>query len=130
VSLVRYSLLVLGVALGTLVLCWPFVLRPLDLSARAAVLFGLAVALANTIAAHALVRWSAGRSTTAFLRAVLGGMVGRMAVMLAAVVAGLLSLGLPRIPLAFSLLSYFVVFLTMELTILHRQTSAERSDAR
>jgi hypothetical protein len=130
VSLVRYSILVLGVALGTLVLSWPFVLRRLDLSARAAVLFGLAVALANTIAAHALVRWSAGRSTTAFLRAVLGGMVGRMAVMLAAVVAGLLALGLPRIPLAFSLLSYFVVFLTMELTILHRQTSADGSGAR
>ena len=75
-------------------------------------------------------RWSAGRSTTAFLRAVLGGMLARMALMLAAVLAGLLALGLPRLPLAFSLLSYFALFLTMELTILHRQTSSEGSRAR
>ena len=71
-------------------------------------------------------RWSAGRSTNAFLRAVLGGMVGRMVLMLAAVVAGVLALGLPRLPLAFSLLSYFVVFLVMELSILHRRTTTPR----
>jgi hypothetical protein len=123
-------LLVVGVALGTLLVAWPLGLQALELPARAAVLFGLAIALANTIAAHALVRWSAGRSTTAFLRAVLGGMVGRMALMLGAVFAGLVALGLPRLPLAFSLLSYFVVFLTMEITILHRQTSSEGNRAR
>jgi len=104
--------------------------RPLDQAARASVLFGAGLAVANTIVAHALVRWSAGRSTNVFLRAVLGGMVGRMALMLGAVLAGLLALGLPRLPLAFSLLSYFVVFLIMELTILHRQTSTEGSRAR
>ena len=53
-----------------------------------------------------------------------------MVVMLAAVVVGLLALGLPRLPLAFSLLSYFVVFLAMELTILHRQTSGPSSATR
>ena len=129
-SLGRYSSLVLAVATGTLAVSWPVLVRPLDQAARAAVLFGAGLAVANTIAAHALVRWSAGRSTNAFLRAVLGGMVGRMALMLGAVVAGLLALGLPRLPLAFSLLSYFVVFLIMELTILHRQTSTEGSRAR
>ena len=74
-------------------------------------------------AAHALVQWSSRRSTNAFLGAVLGGMVGRMALMLAAVVAGVLLLDLPKVPLAVSLLSYFVLFLAMELTILHRRTS-------
>lgn len=121
-SLGRYSLLVFGTALATLLVAWPLVLRRLDAPGRAGVGFGTAVALANTIAAHALLRWSAGRSTTAFLRAVLGGMLARMALMLAAVVAGLLALDLPRLPLAFSLLSYFVVFLVMEISILHRQT--------
>ena len=47
-----------------------------------------------------------------------------MGLMLAAVVAGVLLLGLPKLPLAVSLLSYFVLFLVMELTILHRRTSA------
>jgi hypothetical protein len=130
VSLGRYSILVLGVAFATLALAWPLALRRLDAPGRAAVGFGASVALANTIAAHALVCWSAGRSTTAFLRAVLGGMLGRMVLMLAAVLAGLLALGLPRLPLAFSLLSYFVVFLAMELTILHRHTSGPARAAR
>ncbi len=75
------------------------------------------------MAAHALVRWSSRRSTNVFLGAVLGGMVGRMALMLAAVVAGILVLKLPKVPLAASLLSYFVLFLVMELSILHRSTS-------
>jgi hypothetical protein len=56
--------------------------------------------------------------------AVLGGMVGRMAVMLAAVVAGVLVLGLPKVPLAVSLLGYFVVFLVFELTVLQRRTGS------
>jgi hypothetical protein len=130
VSLGRYSILVLGVALATLALAWPAALRRLDAPARAAVGFGASVALANTIAAHALVRWSAGRSTNAFLRAVLGGMVARMALMLAALLAGFFLLGLPRLPLAFSLLSYFVLFLTMELAIAHRQTGTPAGAAR
>jgi hypothetical protein len=46
-----------------------------------------------------------------------------MAFMLAAVVAAVLWLGLPKVPLAVSLLSYFVLFLGIELTILHRRTS-------
>jgi hypothetical protein len=51
-------------------------------------------------------------------------MVGRMAVMLAAVVLAVLRLGLPSVPLAVSLLSYFVAFLVMEIAILHRQAGA------
>jgi len=47
-----------------------------------------------------------------------------MAVMLAAVVAGVFVLSLPKVPLAVSLLSYFVLFLIMELSILHRRTSS------
>jgi hypothetical protein len=41
--------------------------------------------------------------------------------MLAAVVAAILWLGLPRLPLVASLLSYFVLFLILELTVLHRR---------
>jgi uncharacterized membrane protein YccF (DUF307 family) len=67
--------------------------------------------------------WSANRSTNVFMGAVLGGMVGRMGLLLAAVVAAVLLLGLPKVPLALSLLSYFVLFLVFELAMLHRKTS-------
>ena len=123
-SLLRYTIFVLCVAAATSALAWGVALRRADAPTRWAVAFGGALAVANTLAAHGLVLWSARRSTNAFLGAVLGGMVGRMGLMLAAVVAGVLLLGLPKLPLAVSLLSYFVLFLIMELSILHRRTSA------
>jgi len=123
-SLLRYTILVLCVAAATSALAWGVALRRADAPTRWAVAFGGALAVANTLAAHGLVLWSSRRSTNAFLGAVLGGMVGRMGLMLAGVVAGILLLGLPKLPLAVSLLSYFVLFLVMELSILHRRPSA------
>ena len=123
-SLVRYSILVLAISVVTFALAWGAALRRADVATRWAAAFGAGLALANTLVAHSLVLWSSRRSTNAFLGAVLGGMVGRMAVMLAAVVAGVFVLSLPKVPLAVSLLSYFVLFLIMELSILHRRTSA------
>ncbi|HYN02503.1 MAG TPA: hypothetical protein VE359_08660 [Vicinamibacteria bacterium] len=122
-SLLRYSILVVGVAVATFALAWAVALRRADAPTRWAAAFGAALALANTMAAHAIVLWSSRRSTNAFLGAILGGMVGRMAAMLATVAAGVLVLGLPKLPLAVSLLFYFVFFLVMELTILHRRTT-------
>jgi hypothetical protein len=126
-SLLRYTILVCGIGATTFALAWGLALRRADGPTRAAAAFGGTLAVANTVAAHALVRWSSRRSTNAFLGAVLGGMVGRMALVLAALVAGVRGLGLPRLPLAFSLLSYFVLFLVLELTILHRRTSTPES---
>ncbi len=113
-----------GVAVSLLALAWPLGLRRLDAASRWAAVYGTALAVLNTIVAHFLVRWSSRRSTTVFLGAVLGGMVGRMALLLVAVVAGIVLLELPRLPLAVSLLTYFVLFLIMEMTILHRRTPA------
>jgi putative flippase GtrA len=129
-TLGRYTILVLGVVAASVAIAAPLLLRRLDAPARAAVAYGAALAVLNTLAAHALVVWSDRRSTQAFLRAVLGGMLGRLALMLAAVVAGVLALGLPKVPLALALLSYFVVFLVMELSILHRRTGAPAGPAR
>ncbi len=117
-SLLRYSVLVLAVAAATLVAAALVV--PRGTPALTAVAFGAALATLNTLAAHALVGWSERRSTKVFLGAVLGGMVGRMALMLAAVLVGILVLGLPQLPLVVSLLGYFVLFLVLELTVQHR----------
>jgi hypothetical protein len=129
-TLGKYTMLVLGVVAVAAAVASPLGLRGLDGPARAAVAYGTAIAVLNTLAAHALVVWSEGRSTTTFLRAVLGGMAGRMAVALAAVVVGILALGLPRLPLVVALLCFFVVFLIMELSILHRHKGAAAGLAR
>jgi hypothetical protein len=122
VSLGRYAVVVLGAVAGSLGLWWLIAGRSRGGEELAAVAVGAALAAVNTTVAHALVLWSQPRSTNAFLGAVLGGMVGRMGLMLVAVVAAVLGLGLPKVPLAVSLLGHFVAFLVLELTILHRRT--------
>ena len=123
-SLGRYASIVaavLGGSLGGLVLLFG---ARVDPETRNAILLGALLAAANTLLAYFLTVWSQPRSTQTFLAAVLGGMVGRMGLLLAAVVAAVLVLGLPKVPLAVSLLGYFVVFLVFELTLLHRRTSS------
>jgi hypothetical protein len=122
----RYALVVLGVVAATLAAAWPVVRA----EARAAVLLGAALAAANTIAAFTLTVWSMGRSANVFLGAVLGGMVARMGVMLAAFAAAAKLFSVPALPLAVSVLSYFVAFLVFELVVLHRRTSSPRVPAR
>jgi branched-subunit amino acid ABC-type transport system permease component len=107
---------------GSLALVWPL-LSGAGPSAQRAVGFGAALAAVNTALAYFLARWSSRRSPNVFLGAVLGGMFGRIVVMLGAIALGVLALDLPRLPLAFSVLSYFTVFLIFELALLHRQTS-------
>jgi hypothetical protein len=122
VSLARYATVVAGIVGGSLLLAWPF-LGSLGRQGRLAAACGGSVAAANALLAHVLVLWTEGRSTNVFLGTILGGMVGRMALMLAAVVVAVLGFGLPKVPLAVALLSYFVVLLVLELSVLHRRTS-------
>ena len=120
-SLGRYAGFVLAVVAATLGLVWLGFGQRLSAAALRGVVMGGALAAVNTLAAYGLVRWAQGRSTNAFMGAVLGGMVGRMGLMLAAVVAAVLLLGVPKVPLALSLLSYFVFFLVFEIAVLQRQ---------
>lgn len=119
-SLSRYALLVVALAAGSLAALWPLALGGLPAGGRWAVLFGAGLAVANTVAAYGLVRWSEGRSANAMVTAVLGGMVTRMAVMLGAVLVAVLLLGLPQVPLVVSLLAYFTFFLVLELRLAAR----------
>jgi len=124
-SVARYAVIALGVVAATLAAAWPAV----SADARGAVLFGAGLALANTVLAYFLTVRALALSPNVFLGVVLGGMLARMIVMLLAVVAGVKGLGLPALPLAVALLSYFVAFLAFELTVLHRRTS-QRTAAR
>lgn len=117
----RYALVVLAVAGGSLGLLSGLLRQSLGPAALEAALLGGLLAAANTLAAYALVLWSMKRSMKTFLGAVLGGMLGRMGLMLVAVAAAVVRLGLPQVPLIVSLLSYFVVFLALELTVLNRK---------
>lgn len=116
-TLARYSAVVLGAVGASLGAVWPL----LAADARPAVLTGALLASVNTVCAFSLALWSAGRSNNAFFIAVLGGMLARMTVLLAAVLVGVLVVGLPKLPLAFALLAYFVAFLVLELAVISRR---------
>ena len=124
-SLRRYTLVVLGLASGSLSVVAAF-RESLGPEGLLATMVGAALAAANTLAAYALVIWSSPRSPRVFLGSLLGGMLGRMAVMLVAVAAAILYFRLPQVPLVFSLLAYFVGFLVLELCVLQRRTVTER----
>jgi hypothetical protein len=120
-SLARYAMWVMVAVLGPLALL-QFFLGPSDPLAVRSAAFGGALAALNAIAAYGLVSWSQGRSTNAFLGAVLGGMVARMGLLLGAVALGLGAFDLARLPLVTALLGYFVVFLVLEMRILNRRS--------
>ena len=124
-SVTRYALIVLGIVSATLAAAWPFVAS----EARAAVLAGAGLSAGNTVLAYFLTMRSLAWPANVFLGVVLGGMVARMVTMLGAVIAAVVALELPSLPLAVSLLAYFVAFLGFELTVLHRVTS-QRAVAR
>jgi hypothetical protein len=107
------------VAAASLSLAWPFADR---LGARgwAAAAVGAALAVLNTLAAYRLVVWSEGKPTVPFFRAILGGMLVRMTLLLVAVVLALRVAGLPAVPFVVSLLGHFVAFLALETAILSR----------
>jgi hypothetical protein len=123
VSFKRYALIVALIVVSSMLLVLTGLAQVLDAPARLATIVGGLLAAANTLVAYFLVGWAEKRTTKLFLGAVLGGMLGRMAVLLMAVVAAILYFGLPKVPLAVSLLAYFVVFLVFELRVLHQKTT-------
>ena len=120
-SLPRYAAFVMAVLAATLTVVWLAWGERSGDRAFVGVALGAAMAASNTLAAYGIVRWAERRSTNTFMGAVLGGMVGRMGVMLAGVVGAVLLLGVPKVPLAVSLLSYFVFFLVFEIAVLQQK---------
>lgn len=85
-----------------------------------ATLLGALLAAANVLLAYALVLWARERSQTAFLRAILGGMAVRMALLLLLVLVAIRVFGVAQMPFVLSLLGHSMVFLALELRVLHR----------
>jgi hypothetical protein len=127
VNLSKYALYVLAATAVSQAALLPL----LSAEMRPAVALGATLAALNVVLAFALAAWGMRRSPKAFLAAVLGGMAARMGLVLVAVVLALTLLGVPKLPLTFSLLAYFVPFLAFELAVLHRSVpNRAAADAR
>ena len=128
-SFPRYAQVVTAVAGVSLALLWPLAgaLGPGGWSAAG---WGATLAVLNTLAAYWLVRWSEDRPTVSFFRAILGGMLVRMTLLVAAVAVVLVTGGLPPVPFVVSLLGHFVAFLALETAVLARTAPAAQPEAR
>jgi hypothetical protein len=127
VSFGRFGAIVGGGAAASLTLVFSVVTNR---GVRGAIVLGALLAVLNALAAYALARWSLGRSGNVFLKAVLGSMVGRLAFVLAAMAIAMQGFGVPSMPLAVSVLAYSIVFLCLELAVLHRTLGSPRAVAR
>ena len=121
-SLTRYTTIVLAVV-AVLFAAAVFIAGDnLTAAARSAVLGAGLLAAGNAVSAYFLATWgSARRSNVVFMQAVLGGMLGRMALMLCAVAVALFFFKLPQAPFVASLLVHFVVFLVLEVAVVSRR---------
>ena len=118
-SFARYAQVVMAVTGASLVLLWPLAPR-LGAGGWAAAAGGAALAVFNTLAAYRLVLWSRDKPTVSFFRAILGGMLVRMAVLLLAVAVVIRAGALPVVPFVISLLGHFVAFLALETAVVSR----------
>ncbi len=119
-SFLRYATLVCAVSsLSLLVnLIW------LPAWMHGAVALGVALAALNAGAAYYLAMWSAARSSQVFLGMVLGGMLGRMILMLTAVALAVVMLAVPPVPLVVALMGHFIVFFAVEMRALQTRLGA------
>jgi hypothetical protein len=129
VSLFKYSQIVSAMALGSLGLLLLVLRGAVQPASLLAIALGAGLATSNGLAAYALIRWSAQRSNQTFFRAILGGMLARLALMLGVVAAAIAFGAIPPAPLVASLLSYFVLFLVTEVVALGGRAPA-RAESR
>lgn len=125
-SFTRFAAIVAGTLIVTLGVSLP----ALDGDQRRGVLCGAFVAALNAFAAYGLVLYSRQRSNVVFMRAILGGMTVRMGIMLLAVVVAVRLYDVPQVPLIFSLLVHFTLFLAFELLAAHKAAAPRLEGAR
>lgn len=121
-SFARYTQVVMAVAGVSLALLWPLAGR-LGAGGWAAAAWGASLAVLNTLAAYRLVLWSRDKPTVPFFRAILGGMLVRMALLLFAVAVALRAAALPAVPFVVSLLGHFAAFLALETAVVWRPSA-------
>jgi hypothetical protein len=112
----------MAVAGVSLALLWPLAGR-LGAGGWAAAAWGASLAVLNTLAAYRLVLWSRDKPTVPFFRAILGGMLVRMALLLFAVAVALRAAALPAVPFVVSLLGHFAAFLALETAVVWRPSA-------
>ena len=87
---------------------------------------GMAVAGLSGVAAWFLLRWSADKTMTDFLKAVLGGMAGRLVFVGIASFLVVKLTPVSRVAYAVGLMAVYLVFLLVEIAVILRRAQREK----
>jgi hypothetical protein len=90
-----------------------------------AVCVGALLSTVNVLAGFLTIEYSFEKSYTVFLKAVLGGMGMRMAVMLGFMLLLILVVRLETVPFIISLLGFYVVYLVLEILYLQKKVAVK-----
>lgn len=112
-----FAVLVVGIVVSILAL------RSSTLDVQRAVAVGAALSTVNVLAGYVAIRYAYAKSYTTFLKVVLGGMGVRMTLMLGALAALVLLAGMDSVALMVSALSYYGIFLVLEVFYLQYSLS-------
>ncbi len=82
---------------------------------------GAVLSTANSLAGYLAMSYALDKSFSTLMKAVIGGMGIRMAVLLGAMVVLIKLCGMNAVALVVSLLSYYTVFFVLEILFIHRQ---------
>ena len=90
---------------------------------------GALLSTVNVLAGYLTIEYSFEKSYTTFLKTVLGGMGVRMALMLGALLISIKVIELNAAALTVSLLSFYVIFLAMEIFFLQKKATARNQSS-
>jgi len=86
---------------------------------------GAALSTLNVLAGYIALEYSEGKSYTTFLKAVLGGMGVRMALMIAALLILIMVFDFESAPLVIFTIGFYTVYLVMELLYIQKKANVQ-----
>jgi hypothetical protein len=105
---------------GTVLLAYPLA-RLATRETILAVVAGALLSTINVLLGFLAIEYSFEKSYTAFMKAVLGGMVARMMIMLGAMVALILLFHVDAVALTVSMLGFYLIYLVMEVQYVQKK---------
>jgi hypothetical protein len=121
----RFPVQVVGVLAGaSVIVAFPLV-RYGSMEVLLAAAAGAVLSAVNVLLGYLAIEYSFEKSYTTFLKAVLGGMGARMVLILAALLVLIKVVGLHTVALTVSLLSFYLVFLILELLFIQRKVAVK-----
>jgi len=105
---------------GTVLLAYPLA-RLATRETILAVVAGALLSTINVLLGFLAIEYSFEKSYTTFMKAVLGGMVARMTIMLGAMVALILLFHMDAVALTVSMLGFYLIYLVMEVQYVQKK---------